>query len=400
MELLIDTLSTLRRTHLVLFIASVAVLVAAFPGENYDASLAEMRDLREFMAFGVDDRVGDSTVVGLCRSVSRTGFDGVVMEALEAAVPGRTAPRNRRFVEFSGVGVVCPYPDDETTLEELMAFITDGVRVEVAVPEADALVEFLRRTVATRPHANDRLSFLLSGWPGLDQLGLRVLREWPRNARTDSVIVTIVYSAPERKDDTHSAEEVLPASGEIAFFRPSREFRARRVWTALLGPPDDRFNITALPTLRAAPIWEEVRTLSIPEAVRYVQSLARNEDGTMEVLGFRVSAQILGWAGPPLLVMLLVHLLLHARHLQRHGPKHPEVIEEFPWLPLFADRSAQVSAVLSLCVLPPAAAGLVAWRLLELSPVTAAWAGLMALLTVSLSVRVLKTLQGVRAGAS
>ena len=42
MKPLEDTLSTLRRTHFRLFVASVAVLVAAVPGPDNDASAEEI----------------------------------------------------------------------------------------------------------------------------------------------------------------------------------------------------------------------------------------------------------------------------------------------------------------------------------------------------------------------
>ena len=384
------TLSKLSKTHFVLFVASIAVLVAAVPGQDYDASMQETRLLRDLM-FEVPSGIMGRPYFGIasiCTDPSLTDHASLVGEAFEAASPERPVRFGLVFEDRSWPSVICPYPESNATLEEWATFIGGRVRIEVARPRPEALATFLARTIEELPDlAPGGLRVM---WLGTGEYP-EVTRELPDGARQDSVVVSLTHSVGFNRGST--IVTILPASEHGTVLRPEGVFRSHG-FTPLLRIPGS--NRGALPVLQASPFWDEISTLPIAEAVRYVQSLARDEEASMEVLGFRINAQVLGWAGPPLLVVLLVHLLLHAQHLQRVGPKNPELVGDFPWLPLFADPSAQFSAAFSICVLPPAAAGLVAWRLLELSQLTAAWAGLMALLSVSLGVRTVITLRTVR----
>ncbi len=75
-----DTLSTLRKTHLGLFVGSVALLVAAFPGPDYNASIDQTRLLREFLDDGqaqlpyfvLEDGPPEEGAIGLCFQRARS----------------------------------------------------------------------------------------------------------------------------------------------------------------------------------------------------------------------------------------------------------------------------------------------------------------------------------------
>ena len=378
MDVIGDTLSTLRRIHLVLFLVAAAVLVAAVPrGEDHGAAIRQLDTARSLFE--------SRAITVLCGSEARKHI-----QAWWSQVESRLG-EDVEFDERPDIWLHywCDIPGVGRSLEAQAAYF-DAATIVLLLPDADSTASAVR--ALERPQALRRVSLQVpreaqSRGTSSDE-AVAVLREaaelltlrfmvGPDTGGPESGVVDVALTVRvERK-------RWLPG---VHLRRSGPERFAGLVGLSLEG--DEIF----LPDVR--PFWNEVRTMSNDEAVRYLQGLAREGAGSVEVFGLGIDTGVLGWAGPPVMVLLLAHLLLHLRHLGRIAPAEESLVHRYPWIPLFPGRGARFGTFLSLLLIPVASVGFVAYRVRDVSPTVTAWAVGMGIVVVVLGIQVLRELQG------
>ena len=109
---------------------------------------------------------------------------------------------------------------------------------------------------------------------------------------------------------------------------------------------------------------------------------------------------LVAWAGPFVVLILLVYLFVQLQHLRRIAHSDPDAIRMYPWIALFEGRLNAALVFLSVVLLPAFAAAAVSARIARSSPTSSLWAAVVALACLVIGYRAFVELRHVRAGAS
>lgn len=410
------TLTTLRRTHFTLIAVALLLLVLTrHGGRDYDRAMDEVHAVRALVSPDVIDRI--------CLEAAQQRFSEVwrstVAEAFED--PGRVLSRNAA----ANFTAYCPPPGASWSLAEIANYLQEGLLVDVPRP-AEGTVGPLMARIA--PTADLQEAFVLwdtalvgrwSGQAALARLANEKLTAIDSGA--DSLDVRLTYSAPvdprllfpptppvgDTADVGSEAPRIsarlLEARHVVAARVPGTIYQSRwpteRIiessarWDVLVGSGEGD-SPAIFPDLQ--PFWSEVSSLSPDDARVYLNNLAREELGRIQIMGLVIPTRTLGWAGPVIPLVIVLYLLLNLQHLRRIAGDDPTAVRRFPWLGVFDDPPSLAVMAITVLVLPAIPALLLAMRLWTTSLDVALWSGALGLLSGAAGVWTLLLLEKIR----
>jgi hypothetical protein len=406
MDPLENSLSTLRRTHFALFIAAGAVLVLVAPsGPDYESALEELRVLREVS--------GPSGYLGYCASVAHEVYSSQWDAVLR--VGDRTHGSEVPFaddIEISGV-VHCSIPEADAPLESFADFfLNDHWAWSAGIDTlelAQELLELAERVALETGHepphelwisrvrvlAVDDDSIPLSeAFQARDTFRMQ-FTDRPTLMSLDSVIIgtTLTLDGGSSTIGTRFTSAIAGFQAISPGGRPF-DWLATTTWgdEALSTSRDGQ--ITVFPSLQ--PFWEQISTYSLDEAARYLQLRAEQQQGNVEILGMQLRTDLVAWAGPFVLLILLIHLFVHLQHLRPIAHTDPDAIRVYPWIALFEGGLSVALVFLSLVLLPSLAATAVSARMARSSPASSFWAAGVAVACLVIGYRAFVELRSLK----
>jgi hypothetical protein len=108
--------------------------------------------------------------------------------------------------------------------------------------------------------------------------------------------------------------------------------------------------VVALP--RTAPFKAQLDTLTIDEALAFLNSRIDEKRQSFSFLGQSYAAGVVGLLAPTLLLALLLQLVLHQRHLLHRASAEDIRAISVPWLGIFDDVASRITFELSVMALP------------------------------------------------
>lgn len=392
------SLTTLRRTSFALVISALAILFLVAPrGRDFDSALEELSRFREisrayeaYCAAVASERA----YAPLGRGIAE--LDSLVGKALSPSRP----------VGVAGF-VACGLPETGDPLEAYVRFFEGTQGVRVAGVDMEEIYDGLARLAPEGPDAPALDSLFLFIGPSRDAESLlrTVIHDGDtlrmqfvdlRLARSaDSLSVVARFSRGRGESSGYSFR--LPLGGTAEWRehpRPLDWLRATPWGENILEVRDGE--VVLFPRLR--PFWEEVRTLSLPEAVRHLRARADEQRGNVQVFGADVSTRLLGWGGPLVVLAIALYLLAQLRHLTGIAWNNPSALREYPWIALFNDRLSVAMVVVSIVLLPAVANLALAIRMANSSAFAALWAAAVAVACAVIGVLTFARLRDLRSG--
>jgi|GEM_PF-4129496 len=144
------------------------------------------------------------------------------------------------------------------------------------------------------------------------------------------------------------------------------------------------------------PFWQEISTMNISEAIRYLQARADQQKGNIAVLGLEINVNLLGWGGPLLILALLSNLFVYLLHTSRLVQEEQNTVAHYPWVGFFPDASSALLRIASILVIPVLACIAVAIRSAPSSVLASIWSGIIGIVVCVLGVIVLYKLRSLR----
>ncbi len=411
MDPLENTLSTLRRTHFALFIAAAAILILLVPaGPDYDGALEEVKILRE--------AIGPGGYQGHCASVAAELY-GRVWSGVARRID-RWEDSEVRYsdsVRVSGA-VQCPIPSFNEPLDVYADFFLENQFVWILSVDTVELAEALRANRPTDPEFEDahdprygwKLDEILLLAIALDSIDLSTAFRGEDTLRvqfidkrtlsdTDSVIVWATYAGhfPERRA-TRSIGFAVDSRGSSGRSQRPLDWLAETTWGQEALSTNRDGEIVIFPRLQ--PFWEQISTHWLSDGARYLQARAEEQQANVEILGLEVSTGPVAWAGPFILLAILVYLFVHLQHLGKLAHIDPDALRMYPWIALFEGALSRVLLFLSVVVLPVLAAAAVSARMVRSSPGASVWAALISLGCLVMGFRAFAEVRHLRATVS
>jgi hypothetical protein len=106
---------------------------------------------------------------------------------------------------------------------------------------------------------------------------------------------------------------------------------------------------------RNGDLWSEIRDMSRAEAIRYTEERGRASATSLSLFGLSVNEQLASIGGPLVLWLALGYLLLHLQHLGRIAGTDTELLQRYPWPPLFPGVAGATASAVLLVIIPLAA---------------------------------------------
>ena len=406
MEPLENSLSTLRRTHFALFIAAGAVLILVAPsGPDYESASEELRVLREAVGLG--------GYKGRCASWARERYEHQWRQvARQIDRWGASQLRYADSMDVSGT-VQCPIPEDNETLEAYTSFFHEMQQIEILSVDTLELAEALRAHRPTDPKYDWELTELRLLAIALDSIPLTTVTQGQDTfpvqfihsstlSYPESVLVSALYGGrlPETGEHLANIGRTFPVSLESLSVAPARplDWLSETPWGQELLFTNSNGESVMFPRLR--PFWEQIGTLWLEDAARYLQARAEQQQSNVEVLGMELRTDLVAWAGPFVVLILLVYLFAQLQHLRRIAHSDPDAIRMYPWIALFEGRLNAALVFLSVVLLPVFAAGAVSATMARSSPGPSLWAAGVAVACLVVGYRAFVELGHLRAEAS
>ena len=383
MEVVHNTLDSLRRTHLVLSVASVAILLLAIPtGPDFEAGLVQLRTLSAVLGEG-----------GYAQRCAQTA-GGRYVRAWEAA-RAYEGPQPVLLPPEAILGgfAICGMPLEGSSLDDAVEFLGSAESVMFASFDPADLHAALRDpdlvdgplmsatvTLVDDPEFKETSVFIRD-----DTLDIEVID--PSWAIGDDPAPLMLRATNGTSQSWGTARTPL-VGGIGRITRPTTvlDWLSETEWGSRALADSARGELTVLQHLQ--PFWSEIGASSLTEAARYLQTRADDQQGSVEVLGMNLDATMIVWGGPLFILVLLSHMLLHLQHLDRLAEHNRGALATYPWVALFPGAQSTVLRFTSILFLPVAACTAVALRAWPALVTASAWSmlALVACLVMGLSI--------------
>lgn len=381
MDDLREALTTARRLHAFLTLAAGAVLVAVAPvGTEHEQALDEIRVIREL--------THGPGWVQHCEQVEEAWFDRYWAPVKEELGLDRTILSWQSYY---------PRLAASATVSEHLEFLVERWQpMQVTVFDKDSVAEFVRRH-----REAGTLQHLSSEWTGASA-------DIEEDNVFDHPFMNTTGAVSWASDSVSVLLGFETSGGEFSQFRDSVPGWIRIIplgqspllWLQSTRPDD--FEVLerhpgGAPFPGLASFSDEVYAMTLDGASQYLRARGAERGGNVEVFGLKANTEVVAWAGPTLLVFLLVHLLLHLWHAERIAGAEVETFRRFSWIGLFTDGSSRATSLITLWVLPVVAGALVTWRVASAGILVSGFTAGATILTATLGFRVVKTLDRIRA---
>lgn len=99
-------------------------------------------------------------------------------------------------------------------------------------------------------------------------------------------------------------------------------------------------------------VWNEVLTATPNGALVALEDKRKSGRQQVSFLGLSVEESIAIIAGPAALLMTMLYLFVHLRHIASFSEAHGEELKSYPWIALFPDKMSRALTLASLVALP------------------------------------------------
>ena len=394
--MLAQTLDILRRSHLFLSIVALVVFLISLPmGNNLNSGLKQLRDLSTFVtneAYNLE-----------CAHSAASVYHNFWSEAITSQPTDLVVP----IPDDVHVGgyALCNKPNQDATLNEYVDFLSAPFKVGVGHLDAKDVYDGLSEVyfsglqldgirIASRTYTEpiQEIDLPIES----DTLTLDLYPEsLSSNTATQKDSLYLIYDflwADEGKVSMN--HDIRPGritiSHEYTPFEWLKENRQEAEYLAR----ESNGELVYLHHVR--PFWQEVSTMNISEAIRYLQARADQQKGNIAVLGLEINVNLLGWGGPLLILALLSNLYVYLLHTKRLVQEEPSAVLHYPWVGFFPDRSSTLIRISSILIIPVLACVAVTIRSAPSSVAASIWSGVVGVVVCVLGVMVLYNLRSLR----
>ena len=391
--MLSNTFDIVRRSHLLISVVALAVFLIALPtGNNLNSGIKQLRDLSSFLTSEDYNR--------MCAQSGAEVYHNFWVEA-RSDQPADIAIPISDEVRFGGF-VICNKPGTSATLNEYAEFLSAPIQVGIGGFEPRAVYDGLSEVY----FADVQLQWIKVVNPHYSES----LHEFTIPIASDSVSIDLHVASLDKAPNSPlvlTYNFLLQEEGNISINRdidPSRMIISPRLspldWYAVNGPGGDllakekRDELFILHHIR--PFWQEISTMTLPEAIRYLQARADQQQGNIAVLGLEINVNLLGWGGPLLILALLSNLYVYLLHARRLMLNDSATVSDYPWVGLFPDPASTLLRIFSLCIIPVFACIAVSIRSAPTSVAASIWGGLVAIVVGILGVFIIHTARMIR----
>jgi hypothetical protein len=128
------------------------------------------------------------------------------------------------------------------------------------------------------------------------------------------------------------------------------------------------------PNLR--PVWNQIRTSTIDEAIVMLNRKNSESKKSMTVLGFTANEDIIILVAPLTILCVFLYLLVQILHIRTIEKNYAEILSEFPWIVLFPGVLSRFLTYGSLSLLPTLANTVILIRSWDMHS-NSTWVGLL-----------------------
>jgi len=387
-----ESLKSARLTHWMLILVCATLFsVAVHQREDYTGAINELDaicsiDMDQF----VNDSIYETNRLGRDSEFARgwaSGF-GLLMRYELDKIGLEVSESNTDVIAF------CASFDAERVrslqrsrlIRDYRDFLIDNIGVDSvdfgAARVAEAFAEKMKDPNILRP------GFL----PGT-KLGLMVFNMGPplhdpSGTRNFSTEMSLMFQFAEEKRAPVNMTITAPSVWQVGTFDDT-EFQNwlsnHQLLNRLVDGQPKRGQFYAaesiFPQLRS--VWSDVKDKTPEEAKGALSEKAQRK---VSFFGVEIDVRKVVVIGPPLVLLILWYLLCLVLHLKRICKHNLHILYTFPWLPLFAGKTARVLCAISIPVLPIVTLCLLWWRFRDINGWTQGISTILTIPSVFLSI--------------
>lgn len=353
-----DCLENARFIHLVIVGISATVIVFAIsPRQSltYESAIVELNTLHKLDLNGLNEYVERA----VADQQSNT-FKESVQEFLKES---RLAVADSVKLDAgSALPVIFKYPPLAAPLTEVDKYFYSEHSIYLFEPNTQELKEQLQEVLASvkleRKSAGRKVeSFVLTK---ITLKGEQIRMEEMQKAveefrgRPEEGVPVVALFDAEIKTDAGESVRAQQLSGHLVPLKGKgfkEWFRGQPMFKDLvIESPDKPDAYAVFPKLHL--VWNEVLTLTPDGALVALEDKKKSGRQQVSFLGLSVEENIAIIAGPAALLMTVLYLFVHLRHIASFTAAHNEDLKSYPWVALFPDNLSRVLTCVSLVGLP------------------------------------------------
>jgi len=355
-----DCLENARFIHLVIIGISATIIVFAIsPRESraYESAIVELNVLHNVDLNSLRDYVH--------RAAANSGSSTFKENVEEFIRKSRLAVADSVDLSTNAaVPVIFKYPSLDAPLAEVDKYFNSDHFIYVFEPNTSELQEQLAESLASvkleRKDAGRKGdSFALTKVTLKDdsnRYNLEAMQKAVdefRGTSKDTIPATALFDIEIRTD----AGESVRARQLSGYLVPLKE-KTFKVWfreqptfkDLVLTSPENPETYSVFPKLHV--VWNEVLTATPNGALVTLEDKRKSGRQQVSFLGLSVEESIAIIAGPAALLMTMLYLFVHLRHIASFSEPHREELKSYPWIALFPDRMSRALTLASLVALP------------------------------------------------
>ena len=137
-------------------------------------------------------------------------------------------------------------------------------------------------------------------------------------------------------------------------------------------------------------LQNQIGSMSLPEALKFLQDKIDSTKSEVSLLGFSLEERIVIWVGPTVILVLLLFLLVHVKHLHLIWSTSDIIAKTFPWMPLFSGRLSRLLTFASIVCLPVVSNIMLLVRSNEWSEPAAYWGSMLTIAILFCGVTIIR----------